>query len=102
MRVSQRCTGTSTRLAGDSATAAAIAPVISPIIASFRTMPMGPAITSAVLAQTRTAFSPVAAALAPAFSMAEVAMALAPTARTSASGSRARSRSTSARPMPPP
>jgi len=84
------------------ATATAIAGVTSPISASAITMPTGPAITSAARDATIAAFSPVAARLAPAFSIAEVANAFVPTAVISASGSRSRSASISCLPMPPP
>lgn len=63
-----------------SLTAAAMAGVISPHRALAVRMPMGPQMTSASRALTTTGFSPVAAASAPAFSMAAVAAELAPTA----------------------
>ena len=50
------------------------------------TMPMGPMMMSASRLLTITGFSPVAPASAPAFSMAEVAMPLVPTAMSFNSG----------------
>ena len=101
-RVSQRLTGMSTRAARLWPTATAMAGVTSPSSASAMTMPMGPAITSALRQATMTAFSPVAALRAPALSMLDVAMLLVPTAMSSAPGSLSVISRTSARPMLPP
>ena len=76
----------SIRLAGLWPTAVAIAAVISPRSASAMTIPTGPMITSALRLQTITGFSPVAATSAPAFSMADVARLLVPTAVMYCSG----------------
>jgi len=62
--------------------ASAMARVISPRRESAMTIPIGPMITSASRLATRTGFSPVAPASAPAFNMAEVAMELVPMAMT--------------------
>lgn len=67
-------------------TAAAMAGVTSPSMASAMTMPRGPTMMSAVRQATTTAFSPVAARCGPALSIAEVAAELVPTAVTAASG----------------
>ena len=69
--------------AGLCAMAAAMAGVHSPSMLFAITRPSGPVTMSARAAFTAAAFSPVAPALAPAFSMAEVARAFVPTARMS-------------------
>ncbi len=65
-------------------------------------IPMGPMIRSAFLHPTITAFSPVAAWSAPAFSILEVAREFVPTAVISVCGNSFFTEATSCLPMPPP
>ena len=95
-------TGIRIFLATHSETAAAIFGVISPQSAFAKMMPMGPTMTSAHVQFTTTGFSPVAAASAPARSMALVARLFVPTATTSASGMFFLIWSVSAAPILPP
>ena len=98
----QRLTGIRIFLATHSETAAAIFGVISPQSAFAKIMPMGPTMTSAHVQFTTTGFSPVAAASAPARSMALVARLFVPTATTSTSGMFFLIWSVSAAPILPP
>ena len=84
------------------ATAAAMVGGISPNMASAMTIPTGPTITSALLLLYTTAFSPVAPLVTPLFIIFAVAVALVPTAISSASGNRSFRASSRLLPTPPP